>query len=798
MLEIALQYGARGWAVFPLSASKIPFKGSHGHLDATTDPERIRALWKGRPNANIGLSTGRIVVIDPDGPMAIARLTAIGAEHGGWPETLTAKTPRSIHLFYLAPEGVEIRSYNEPRAAKGDDGIDIKGLGGYVVLSPSKIKKGSQLAEYKWLLDVPMAVLPPWAVEWAHSLRNQPVNNQLAPTTLPNYLQQAHNNTKQKQSVTKRALSGFSTEWSEREEQRLRSALVAIPAKGYDQWVQVGMALSTLDWDRADGTSIAFDLFDEWSATESDLYSLDDTEKKWASFGHSGRTGVTLGTLFHMASQHGWIGPVPRDADKEVMPHSGLGESRFHKTQPQSVFSSPAGAPYKNGHDSADTLLPDTVDEASLIMLNGKYACIGDVGSKCMIMGWVPSKADPTVEVPSFQTFKSFAERFGNRYVMVGKDADDGSREEEAKQLGAYWLKWKHRRSYDGIDLVPDGPEVLPNNSLNLWRGFSTQPRPGSWELMKAHIAQVLADGDAAALDYIMRWSAWTVQNPGERAEAALVFRGGKGSGKGTFAHVLRRMFGAHGLHVANSKHLVGAFNAHLRNCLLLYADEAFWAGDKQGESTLKALITEATLTIEQKGIDAVQWHNRIHLIMTANAEWVVPASHDERRYAVFNVSEKYMGDENYFRALYAEIDNGGIAAMLHDLKNVKLGKWHPRHIVKTKALVEQKMQSMLPLQEWWESMLQDGSVPAAGKEAPDVAMAVYLLNHAREYAPKARDLNATRLGRFLADHGCIKLHRATGNAWRFPELNEARSLWEQRYQGWTWELESNSWAVKN
>ena len=231
---------------------------------------------------------------------------------------------------------------------------------------------------------------------------------------------------------------------------------------------------------------------------------------------------------------------------------------------------------------------------------------------------------------------------------------------------------------------------------------------------------------------------------------------------------------------------------------MLLYADEAFWAGDKQGESTLKALITEATLTIEQKGIDAVQWHNRIHLIMTANAEWVVPASHDERRYAVFNVSEKYMGDENYFRKLHAEIENGGLEAMLHDLKNVELGKWHPRHIVKTKALVEQKMQSMLPLQEWWESMLQDGSVPAAGKEAPDVAMAVYLLNHAREYAPKARDLNATRLGRFLADHGCIKLHRATGNAWRFPDLSKARSVWEQRYQGWTWETDSKSWVVKN
>ena len=366
MLEIALQYAARGWAVFPLSASKIPFKGSHGHLDATTDPARIRELWRGRPNANIGLSTGRIVVIDPDGPTAIARLTAIGAEHGGWPQTLTAKTPRSIHLFYLAPEGVEIRSYNEPRAAKGDDGIDIKGLGGYAVLSPSKIKKGEQLFEYKWALEVPVAVLPPWAVEWAQSLRNQPVNNRLSATTLPAYLHNSHNNSQQKQSATKRALSGFATEWSEREQERIRSALAKIPATGYDRWVQVGMALATLDWDRPDGTSIAFDLFDDWSATAPELYSQDAVEKKWASFGR-GRSGITLGSIFHMASSHGWIGPVPRDADKEVMPHSGKNPNgpRLHNTPPQSVFPSPAGAPHMNGHASAVDLLPSPANEAS-------------------------------------------------------------------------------------------------------------------------------------------------------------------------------------------------------------------------------------------------------------------------------------------------------------------------------------------------------------------------------------------------------------------------------------------------
>ena len=156
---------------------------------------------------------------------------------------------------------------------------------------------------------------------------------------------------------------------------------------------------------------------------------------------------------------------------------------------------------------------------------------------------------------------------------------------------------------------------------------------------MQRHIFEVLADGNRAYAEYIFKFAAWAVQNPGDRAEVALVFRGGKGSGKGTFANALKRMFGQHGLQIFNSKHLVGAFNGHLRNCLLLFADEAFWAGDKQGESVLKGLITEPALMIEQKGVDAAPWKNRLHVIMAANADWVVPASHDERRYAMFDAS---------------------------------------------------------------------------------------------------------------------------------------------------------------
>ena len=183
-------------------------------------------------------------------------------------------------------------------------------------------------------------------------------------------------------------------------------------------------------------------------------------------------------------------------------------------------------------------------------------------------------------------------------------------------------------RPIRSLVLVADGPEVI-NGFLNLWRGWGVNPRPGYWSLMRRHIEEILAGGDPPAAQYILRYAAWCVRNPDERAEVALVFRGDKGCGKGTFADALKRCFGQHGLHISSSDHLVGQFNAHFRDCMLLFADEAFWAGDRKGESALKRMVTEPTLFIEQKGIDAYEWKNRLKVIMAGNDEWVVPASYN-------------------------------------------------------------------------------------------------------------------------------------------------------------------------
>ena len=119
------------------------------------------------------------------------------------------------------------------------------------------------------------------------------------------------------------------------------------------------------------------------------------------------------------------------------------------------------------------------------------------------------------------------------------------------------------------------------------------------------------------------------VQFPALQGEVAIVLRGSEGCGKGTLARALKRILGEHALAISHSKHLTGNFNAHLRDCVFLFADEAFYAGDKAHDGELKAIITELTLTIEAKYQNAIVFPNYLHLMMASNEAWVVPTFED-------------------------------------------------------------------------------------------------------------------------------------------------------------------------
>jgi Family of unknown function (DUF5906) len=63
------------------------------------------------------------------------------------------------------------------------------------------------------------------------------------------------------------------------------------------------------------------------------------------------------------------------------------------------------------------------------------------------------------------------------------------------------------------------------------------------------------------------------------------------------------------------TRYITGRFNSHLADCLLLHADEAFWAGDHAAEGKLKDLVTGHDHFIEYKGKEPVRVQNFVRLL---------------------------------------------------------------------------------------------------------------------------------------------------------------------------------------
>jgi hypothetical protein len=231
--------------------------------------------------------------------------------------------------------------------------------------------------------------------------------------------------------------------------------------------------------------------------------------------------------------------------------------------------------------------------------------------------------------------------------------------------LGAWWLLQPGRQQYNGLIFRPGGEAVI-DGKKNLWTTWGVEPAAGNWTLMREHI-RVVMTRDAEMFDYVINWLAWAVQHPDQRAEVALVFRGGEGAGKGALGNAIMTIFGQHALHISHARYLTG-FNAHLRDVSFLFADEAYWPGDKAAEGNLKRLLSEPSLLIEAKGRDPVPVENMLHVMMASNEDWIVPASERERHYVLNEVADVHMQDAAWFEPIYRQMEDGGHAAMLHDL----------------------------------------------------------------------------------------------------------------------------------
>lgn len=428
MLNHALAYAQRGWAVFPVHTpgqdgncsckrpncdriGKHP-RISQGRNGASTDPETIQRWWRVWPEANIGIATGHesgLVVLDVDDggedsltdrslPDTVEQITGSGGRH----------------LLYQRPDD----EHRYRTRVKFLPGLDSRADGGYIVAPPSLHSSGRHY-EWEGSSDPFEGVAPSPAPQWLlEAIESQPLD-----------------------SATQSA-----PEWNPDGElpNNITDMLSAIPADHYDAWRDVGMALHYTD--PADGLEV----WDWWSST-SDKYDGDAVRREWRNFsrrGHQTAQPVTIATIRRLAEQHGWVDP---DVEHGAEAAAALMESHQRK-----VADSLAADYQTRRTPSSDTGQPQVMPSGGLIREVASHILSRSVRPQPLLAVMAATAFVGTLAGRKYQTETGLR---SNLYI-VGLAESGAGKDQARKEVNNLALA-AGVEDYIGGDRVASGPGVV-------------------------------------------------------------------------------------------------------------------------------------------------------------------------------------------------------------------------------------------------------------------------------------------------------------------------------------------------
>lgn len=469
----------------------------------------------------------------------------------------------------------------------------------------------------------------------------------------------------------------------------LRSALAALDASDYTTWCDVGHALKVLQ-----GQDQGRGLWLEWSASYP-RFNEAEALAKWETFDPS---GTNHKRVFVLATAAGWINP---------------------------------------GRGAVSVAVEEFNEQHAVVLVSGTAVVVRISESE------LGGAGVDFLKVPSFKSF------YENKLIEVDVVAPDGEKTKKWRKFADVWMGHPARRTHDGITFAPDNR--APASYFNLWQGFAVTAYKGHNPEAKCakfldHLRRNICRNDDESYRYLLAWLADMYQRPGKKPGVACVIRGNKGTGKSKLAEMLRKILGSHAIKVSTTRHVVGNFNKHLADKLLIVAEEAFFAGNKADGDALKDLITDETITMEAKGVDSVEVRSCHRILMLTNHQWSVPASIDERRYFVLDCGDENAQDHAFFAAIDDEmLRQGGLEAFFGLLMAFDLSAVNVRAAPATAALMVQKIHSLPGDEAFIHDALSSGEIMGKAWEAGVVlvkkelheAYLVFMRSHRRHDTPK-------------------------------------------------------------
>lgn len=236
------------------------------------------------------------------------------------------------------------------------------------------------------------------------------------------------------------------------------------------------------------------------------------------------------------------------------------------------------------------------------------------------------------------------------------------------------WIKDDKIKLYQSVCFSPEGLTTeMSKKHYNLFKGYKASYLPISrnYDIIQPylkHIKEVLFNDDEYSYNWFIQYLANLIQHPNKKSSVIIIFQGEQGAGKSFVVDTFAEKIIGNDYAIATSnpeRVFFGTFNSLLCNKVLSVINEA-GKELRTCMDRIKDLSVINNINIEKKGKDPITFTNYNNFIGTTNNANPFDIDWDDRRFAWFNVSSKYVGNEEYFNNLIDICNTDEFASALY------------------------------------------------------------------------------------------------------------------------------------
>lgn len=240
------------------------------------------------------------------------------------------------------------------------------------------------------------------------------------------------------------------------------------------------------------------------------------------------------------------------------------------------------------------------------------------------------------------------------------------------------WLESPKREMINLKDIVFDAsapPGSMVAGTINLFHGFPMKPKKGDCLILMDLFRYICKEPEV--FEFVLKWIAYPLQNPGAKMQTAVIMHGDEGTGKSfLWREVVAKIYAEYA-GVIGQAELESQFNPWASKKLLLIAEEVVSRAELNShKGKLKHLVTGGDIQINDKNVPLRVEKNQANFVFLSNEIQPNKLDHTDRRYCVITTPPP-LGREFYEEAAQC-IMNGGVEAFYHELMNMDLTGFGP------------------------------------------------------------------------------------------------------------------------